>query len=371
MATQAVLRLKQSGDISIRRANGNLRFPGFKQAKGCDTTVDMDEDPEIFMLLSPIELIGNEVFPRNDMSGSAQCLHTIFTSAKSRFQQDLPGGEKLLQKTDIENLPDKHFDYIKLDLIAIDPQFDQASPITIKRCLVLFTENVLDHAPTLLPSGKELDTSAKAESSEVVDLTKDSASAQHTTKPEEAVKPGENGRATLSILGKHKRATSDTSEEDHARMRKYPKFLHEMASAERAACDLKMARIDERLDEIQQRLEEGAEGLKQVATAKTIIADEAKSLQEGVRALAEEMGDALEERRRQFRTTPIVMDFNPHLQQRGGTSGNMALQNDQEKPKPSTGMQTEGHISEEPEYSSDSSLSSTSAGPHFPSSASR
>lgn len=154
MATQAVLRLKQSGDISIRRANGNLRFPGFKQAKGCDTTVDMDVDPEIFMLLSPIELIGNEVFPRNDMSGSAQCLQTIFTSTKSRFQQDLPGGEKLLQKMGIENLPDKHFDHIKSDLIATDPHFDQASPVTIKRCLVLFTGNVLDHAPTLLPSGK-------------------------------------------------------------------------------------------------------------------------------------------------------------------------------------------------------------------------
>lgn len=154
MANHLVHQLKQSGDINVRWANGNLRFPGFRQLEGCGATVDMDVDPEVFIMLEPIRVVGGKVTPNNVMLGSAQRLRSIFAASYTLFQWRLPNGEKILREKGIENLPPHVFDDIKASLVLYDGHFAKFSPMAFKRCLLIFTENVLQEARTLLPAGK-------------------------------------------------------------------------------------------------------------------------------------------------------------------------------------------------------------------------
>lgn len=154
MATHLVHCLKQAGDITVRWTNGNLRFPGFRTLDGCETTVDMDVDPEVFMMLEPVQIVGNKVTPNNDMKGSARRLRSIFAASNSLFQWRFSEGEKMLREKGIQNIPDHLFEEIKTSLVRHDGHFAKFSPTAFKRCLLLFTDSVLEEAPTLLPTGK-------------------------------------------------------------------------------------------------------------------------------------------------------------------------------------------------------------------------
>lgn len=143
MASQIVQILKKSRELSIYQANSNLRIPGFKQLEGCKTTVDMDVDPEVFVMLEPIQIMGKKVTPTNGRDCSARRLRSIFTTTTSFFQWRLPNGEKMLRESGIENIPGQIFDEIKTTLVQSDPHFSRFSPMAIKRCLMLFTENIL------------------------------------------------------------------------------------------------------------------------------------------------------------------------------------------------------------------------------------
>ena len=154
MATEAIELLKKEGDISVRHANGNLRIPGFKLLEGGDTTVDMDKDPECFMMLDPVLVVGHDVVPNGDMRSSARRLRSIFHVITLFFQSRLPNGEEMLRNNGIEYLPDEIFEEIQASLANSDPHFLKFSPTAIKRCLLIFTEAVLDHAPRALPTGK-------------------------------------------------------------------------------------------------------------------------------------------------------------------------------------------------------------------------
>lgn len=154
MATDLVHRLKQAGDLSVRQANGSLRFPGFKHLDGCQTTVDMDVDPEVFIMLEPVQVIGGQVRPSNNMGNSARRLQHILNTTLQFFRWRLPNSEAMLLQNGIENLPGQIFDEIKTSLVQSDRHFSKFSSAAIKRCLLLFTENVLDKTRTLLPTGK-------------------------------------------------------------------------------------------------------------------------------------------------------------------------------------------------------------------------
>lgn len=165
MAADLVHRIKQAGDLSVRQANGTLRFPGFKHLDGCQTTVDMDLDPEVFIMLDPIQVIGGRVRPSNDMGNSARRLQHIFRTTISFFLWRLPYGQKMLRENGIENLPGQIFDEIKTSLVQSDRHFSRFPSAAIKRCLLLFTENVLPQAPNLLPAGKG-DTASRKDTRE-------------------------------------------------------------------------------------------------------------------------------------------------------------------------------------------------------------
>lgn len=156
MATEDVKILKQSGIIAVRHANGNLRIPGFKRLENCDTTVDMDQDPEVFMMLEPALIVRklNKAIPNSDIRSSARRLRFIFKAVILFFEFRVPNGEKMLREKGIDNLPDEVFDDIKAALAQSDGHFSGFSAMAIKRCLQLFTENVLDHASTALTTGQ-------------------------------------------------------------------------------------------------------------------------------------------------------------------------------------------------------------------------
>lgn len=149
MASQVVHTLKQSGDIWVRQANDNLRIPGFKQLHGCNTTVDMDADPEVFVMLEPVRIMGRNVSPHYDTHCCARRLRTIITTTMLFFRWRLPNGEQMLREHGIEKLPGQIFDEIKTSLAQSDAHFSRFSPAAIKRCLLIFTENVLPQAPSL------------------------------------------------------------------------------------------------------------------------------------------------------------------------------------------------------------------------------
>lgn len=156
MTAEDVRILKQSGIIAVRHANDNLRMPGFKRLEHCDTTVDMDQDPEVFMMLEPVIIVRslNKATPNVDMRTSARRLRFIFRAAILFFEWRLPNGETMLRENGIRNLPDEVFDEIKTALAKSDRHFSRFSAMAIKRCLQLFTENVLDQAHTALPTEK-------------------------------------------------------------------------------------------------------------------------------------------------------------------------------------------------------------------------
>lgn len=162
MATNDVRILKQSGIIAVRHANGNLRIPGFKLLEHCDTTVDMDKDPEVFMMLEPVLVVPalNKAIPKSDMRDSARRLRFIFRAAILFFQTRLRDGEKMLRENGIANLPNEVFYGIKAALAQSDRHFLRFSAMAIKRCLQLFTENVLDVTRTAMPTGRG-DTTAR------------------------------------------------------------------------------------------------------------------------------------------------------------------------------------------------------------------
>ncbi|POS76604.1 hypothetical protein DHEL01_v204993 [Diaporthe helianthi] len=156
MATRDVQILKNSGSVVIRCANANLRIPGFRLLEPCNTTVDMDQDPEVYMMLEPffIPRYQNKATPNTDSRNSSRRLRFIFKAVIMFFQWRLPSGERMLRENGIDNLPDEVFQDIKAALVGSDPHFSRFSAMTIKRCLQLFTANVMDHARTLLPTGK-------------------------------------------------------------------------------------------------------------------------------------------------------------------------------------------------------------------------
>lgn len=153
MASQVVHTLKQSGDFWVNHANDNLRIPGFKQLDGCNTTVDMDADPEVFVMLEPVHIMGRNINPHYDMHYCARRLRTIITTTMLFFRWRLPNGEQMLREHGIESLPGQIFDEIKTSLAQSDAHFARFSPAAIKRCLLIFTENVLPQAPSLLATG--------------------------------------------------------------------------------------------------------------------------------------------------------------------------------------------------------------------------
>lgn len=153
MASQIVNVIKQYGDIWVRQANDNLQIPGFKQLDGCETTVDMDADPEVFVMLEPVRINGYKVNPHHDMYCCAQRLRTIFTTTMLFLRWRLPYGEQMLREHGIEKLPGQIFDEIKTSLARSDAHFARFSPAAIKRCLLLFTGNVLPQAPSSLATG--------------------------------------------------------------------------------------------------------------------------------------------------------------------------------------------------------------------------
>lgn len=153
MASQVVHTLKQSGDIWVRQANDNLRIPGFKQLDGCNTTVDMDADPEVFVMLEPVRIMGRNVSPHYDTHCCARRLRTIITTTMLFFRWRVPNGEQMLREHGIEKLPGQIFDEIKTSLAQSDAHFSRFSPAAIKRCLLIFTENVLPQAPSLIATG--------------------------------------------------------------------------------------------------------------------------------------------------------------------------------------------------------------------------
>lgn len=153
MANTIIQLLKQSGEISVRLANDSLRIPGFKQLDGCQTTVDMDVDPEVFIMLEPVQLMGRKVTPTNDMRKSARRLRSVFTASISFFQWRLPNGERMLRENGIENIPGQVFDEIKTSLASTDAHFSRFSAVAIKRCLVLFTQTFLPQTKWTAPTG--------------------------------------------------------------------------------------------------------------------------------------------------------------------------------------------------------------------------
>lgn len=153
MAAQIVHILKQSGDFWVRQANDNLQIPGFKQLDGCSTTVDMDVDPEVFVMLEPVHIRGLGVSPHYDMYCCARRLRTILTTTMLFFRWRLTDGERMLREHGIEKLPGQIFDEIKSSLAQSDAHFARFSPAAIKRCLLLFTENVLPQVPSLPATG--------------------------------------------------------------------------------------------------------------------------------------------------------------------------------------------------------------------------
>lgn len=154
MATQAIHLLKLAGDIAIRHANGNLRIPGFKELDGCQTTVDMDVDPDVFVMLEPFFIYNNRIIMHRDMTGSSRRLRSIFKATIHFFQWRLPNGEKMLRDLGIENLPGQIFDEIKTSLAQADRHFLKFPSAAIKRCLLLFTNSVLDDARRYLQADK-------------------------------------------------------------------------------------------------------------------------------------------------------------------------------------------------------------------------
>lgn len=153
MATKVVQRLKEYGDVSVRQANDTLRIPGFKQLEGCQTTVDMDVDPEVFVMLEPIQMMGRNITLTNDLRRSARRLRSVFTATMSFFRWRLPNGEKMLRENGIENIPGQIFEEIKSSLAQSDEHFSRFSPEAIKRCLLLFTESFLPQTKWA-PAGK-------------------------------------------------------------------------------------------------------------------------------------------------------------------------------------------------------------------------
>lgn len=160
MATQAVHLLKLAGDVAVRHANGNLRIPGFQQLDGCQTTVDMDVDPEVFIMLEPFYIYNNRIIMHRDMTGSSRRLRSIFKATIHFFQWRLPNGEKMLRDLGIENLPGQIFDEIKTSLAQTDKHFLKFPSVAIKRCLLLFTNSVLDDTRRYLQADKG-DTTAR------------------------------------------------------------------------------------------------------------------------------------------------------------------------------------------------------------------
>lgn len=65
----------------------------------------------------------------------------------------VPKGEQMLHEHGIEKLPGQIFDEIKTSLGQSDAHFLRFSPAAIKRCLLLFTENILAQAPSLPATG--------------------------------------------------------------------------------------------------------------------------------------------------------------------------------------------------------------------------
>ncbi|KAG6362650.1 hypothetical protein INS49_007742 [Diaporthe citri] len=151
MVNQAIHLLKQSGDISVRLANDSLRIPGFKQLEGCQTTVDMDADPEVFIMLEPIQIMGRKITLTNDMRKSARRLRSVFTASTSFFQWRLPNGERMLRENGIENIPSQIFDEIRTSLAQSDPHFLKFPAVAIKRCLLLFTKSFLPQTKWAAP----------------------------------------------------------------------------------------------------------------------------------------------------------------------------------------------------------------------------
>lgn len=156
MAARDVQILKDAGSIAVRYANGNLRIPGFRLLENCNTTVDMDQDPEVFMMLEPVVVVRNlnKATPNNDSRNSSRRLRFIFKAVIMFFRWRLPSGERMLRENGIDNLLDEIFEEIRAALVRSDGHFLRFSAVTIKRCLQLFTASVLDHARTLLPTAK-------------------------------------------------------------------------------------------------------------------------------------------------------------------------------------------------------------------------
>ncbi|KAG8157216.1 hypothetical protein KVR01_012924 [Diaporthe batatas] len=155
MAAVDVQILKDSGSIAVRYANGNLRIPGFRLLH-CNTTVDMDRDPELYMMLEPVVVTRslNKATPNTDSRNSSRRLRFVFKAVIMFFRWRLPSGEKILRDKGIDNLHDEVFEEIKAALVRSDSHFSKFSAMAIKRCLQVFTANVMDHARTLGPSAK-------------------------------------------------------------------------------------------------------------------------------------------------------------------------------------------------------------------------
>lgn len=153
MASQVIRLLKQSGDLAVREANDNLRIPGFKQLEGCHTTVDMDVDPEVFVLLEPIGLMGKKVILNSDIRKSTRRLRSVFTATISFFRWRLPNGESMLRENGLDNIPIQIFEEIKASLVQTDMHFSRFSPMAIKRCLRLFMESFLPQTKWAPPIG--------------------------------------------------------------------------------------------------------------------------------------------------------------------------------------------------------------------------
>lgn len=162
MAARDVQILKDAGSMAVRYANGNLRIPGFRLLEHCNTTVDMDRDPEVFMMLEPVVVVRNlnKATPNTDSRDSSRRLRFIFKAVIMFFRWRLPSGEKMLRENGIDNLPNEVFEEIRAALVQSDGHFARFSAMTIKRCLQIFTASVMDHARTLLPTAKG-DTTAR------------------------------------------------------------------------------------------------------------------------------------------------------------------------------------------------------------------
>jgi hypothetical protein len=149
MATEDIKILKESGPTAIHYAKNNIRFPGFRKLGDCDTTVDMDQDPEVFMMLEPFLIIRigdfRQVVSKKNPSTSARRLQTIFKAAIQFYVYCLPEGLRTIRTTPLTDLPSEHFESIKTILVDFDSYFKRFSAANFKRCIIVFTDLVQGH----------------------------------------------------------------------------------------------------------------------------------------------------------------------------------------------------------------------------------